>query len=311
MTTITSPAGRLRWTLADGLTLIGRELSRLRQEPGQIIAALLFPIIMVVLFGYVFGSAIQVPGGGDYRAFLMPGLFAMVTFTSVQGVMGRMAADASLGVMDRFRSMPMARLAVPFGHTGADSVVGVPLLAAMAGTGLLVGWQPHRGLLRTVEAFLLLMLMRYALSWVGVYVGLVAKNEQMVTQLATLFLPVTMLSNAFVPTDGMPAVVAVPGRLESGERAHRRLSRAVRQSRDGGVRTQGLADGTSRGRRSALVGSAAGGSRPALTARLLAPGAPGVGVGIHVNRGFQRSWRHSRRAAGHRLGLLSAAVVAW
>ncbi|MFI8986785.1 ABC transporter permease [Streptomyces antimycoticus] len=205
MTTITSPAGRLRWTLADGLTLIGRELSRLRQEPGQIIAALLFPIIMVVLFGYVFGSAIQVPGGGDYRAFLMPGLFAMVTFTSVQGVMGRMAADASLGVMDRFRSMPMARLAVPFGHTGADSVVGVPLLAAMAGTGLLVGWQPHRGLLHTVEAFLLLMLMRYALSWVGVYVGLVAKNEQMVTQLATLFLPVTMLSNAFVPTDGMPA----------------------------------------------------------------------------------------------------------
>ncbi|MEV8057449.1 ABC transporter permease [Streptomyces antimycoticus] len=181
MTTITSPAGRLRWTLADGLTLIGRELSRLRQEPGQIIAALLFPIIMVVLFGYVFGSAIQVPGGGDYRAFLMPGLFAMVTFTSVQGVMGRMAADASLGVMDRFRSMPMARLAVPFGHTGADSVVGVPLLAAMAGTGLLVGWQPHRGLLHTVEAFLLLMLMRYALSWVGVYVGLVAKNEQMVT----------------------------------------------------------------------------------------------------------------------------------
>ncbi|WP_410676185.1 ABC transporter permease [Amycolatopsis sp. cmx-4-68] len=209
MTTVSSPASRLRWAFADGWTLIGRELLRLRQEPGQIIAALSFPVIMVVLFGYVFGSAIQVPGGGDYREFLLPGLFAMVTFTTVQGVMGRMANDVSLGVMDRFKSMPMARLAVPFGHTGADFVSGVLLLAAMAGTGLLVGWQPHLGLLPTVEAFLLLLLMRYALSWVGVYVGLVAKNEQMVTQLAVLFLPVTMLSNAFVPTDGMPTWLRV------------------------------------------------------------------------------------------------------
>ncbi|MBU3866752.1 ABC transporter permease [Streptomyces sp. 4503] len=204
MTAITSLLGRLRWTFADGLTLVGRELGRLRQEPGQIIAALIFPVIMVVLFGYVFGSAIAVPGGGDYREYLMPGLFAMVTFTAVQGVMGRTAADASRGVMDRFRSMPMARLAVMFGHTGADSLIGVPLLAAMALTGLLVGWQPHRGPIPTAGAFLLFMLLRYALSWAGAYVGLVAKNEQTVAQLAPLFLPVTMVSNAFVPTGGMP-----------------------------------------------------------------------------------------------------------
>ncbi|MDP9842960.1 ABC transporter permease [Streptosporangium lutulentum] len=204
MTALTSPLGRLRWTLTDGLTLVGRELGRLRQEPGQIVAALVFPVIMVVLFGYVLGSAIVVPGGGDYREYLMPGLFAMVIFTAVQGVMGRMAADASRGVMDRFRSMPMARLAVPFGQTGADSLVGVPLLTAMVATGLLVGWQPHRGLIPTAGAFLLIMLLRYALSWVGVYLGLVVKDEQSAAQLVPLFLPITMLSNAFVPTGGMP-----------------------------------------------------------------------------------------------------------
>ncbi|MEV0622085.1 ABC transporter permease [Nonomuraea sp. NPDC050404] len=205
MTVLTPPLDRLRWTLTDGLTLVGRELGRLRQEPGQIVVALLFPAIMVVLFGYVFGSAIQVPGGGDYREYLMPGLFAMVTFSAVTGVMTRMAADASGGVMDRFRSMPMARLAVPFGHTGADLLTGLLMLAIMVGTGLLVGWRPHLGLIPMSQAFLLMIVLRYALSWAGVYVGLAVKNDRIADALVPLGLPFTMLSNAFVPTDGMPA----------------------------------------------------------------------------------------------------------
>ncbi|WP_223168179.1 ABC transporter permease [Nonomuraea sp. SYSU D8015] len=150
---MTALTHRVRWTFTDGLTLVGREVGRLRQDPGELVAALVFPAVMVVLFGYVFGSAIQVPGGGDYREYLMPGLFAMVTFSAVTGVMVRTATDASRGVMDRFRSMPMARLAVPSGQTGADSLVGLPLLAVMVGAGLLVGWQPHRGLIPTAEAF--------------------------------------------------------------------------------------------------------------------------------------------------------------
>ena len=210
MTALTSPLGRLRWTFTDGLTLVGRELGRLRRQPGEIVAILVFPAIMVVLFGYVFGSAIQVPGGGDYREYLMPGLFAMVTFTAVQGVMARIAADAARGVMDRFRSLPMARQAVPFGQTGADALGGVLLAAIMAATGLAVGWAPHRGLARAAEAFLLMAVLRYALSWVGVYVGLVVRNERLVNQLAPLLLPVTMLSNAFVPTGGMPGWLRAP-----------------------------------------------------------------------------------------------------
>jgi ABC-2 type transport system permease protein len=205
MTDLAPPLGRrLRWTFTDGLTLVGRELGRLRHAPGELVAALIFPAVMVVLFGYVFGSAIQVPDGGDYREYLMPGLFAMVTFSAWLRVVTRMATDASHGVMDRFRSMPMARLAVPFGQTGADLLTGLLMLAMMVGTGLLVGWQPHRGLIPTAQAFLLMIVLRYALSWVGVYVGLAVKNDQVADAMVPLGLPFTMLSNAFVPTDGMP-----------------------------------------------------------------------------------------------------------
>ncbi|TMQ89977.1 ABC transporter permease [Actinomadura soli] len=212
MTALTAPAsraGRLRWTLTDGLTLIGRELSRLRQEPGELIGALIFPATMVVLFGYVFGSAITVPGGGNYREYLMPGLFAMVTFTATMAVTLRVATDASRGVMDRFRSMPVARSAVPFGQTGAEILSGVLGLAVMAAAGLLVGWRAHGGVWPTAEAFLLLALMRYALSWAGCYLGLVVRNEQTADQLIPLVFPVTMLSNSFVPTGGMPTVLQV------------------------------------------------------------------------------------------------------
>ncbi|MGP4028156.1 ABC transporter permease [Actinomadura sp. 3N407] len=205
---LTAPAsrtGRLRWTITDGLTLAGRELARIRREPGELIAALIFPAVMVLLFGYVFGSAIAVPGGGNYREYLMPGLFAMVTFTATMAVTMRVAADASRGVMDRFRSMPMARSAVPFGQTGADVLSGVLGMVIMAAAGLIVGWRAHNGLWPTVEAFLLLALMRYALSWAGCYLGLVVKNEQTADQLLPLVFPVTMLSNSFVPTGGMPA----------------------------------------------------------------------------------------------------------
>ncbi|GAA4912798.1 ABC transporter permease [Streptomonospora salina] len=209
MTAPTPPAGRMRWAFSDGLTLVGRELGRLRREPGQLVAMLVFPAVMVVLFGYVFGSAITVPDGGDYRAYLMPGLFSMVAFTAVTTVTVRVAGDASRGVMDRFASMPTARSAVPFGAAGADLLVGLLSLAVMAGAGLLVGWQPQRGLLPAAGAFLLMTVLRYALSWGGVYLGLVVKNDEAADQLVPLLLPFTMLSNAFVPTGGMPGWLRV------------------------------------------------------------------------------------------------------
>jgi ABC-2 type transport system permease protein len=195
----------LRWTVADGLTLIGREVGHLRRAPGQLVGALIFPALMVVMFGYVFGSAISVPGGGNYREFLMPGLFAMITFTAVMATTMVVAADAGRGVMDRFRSMPVARSAVPIGWTGSDMILGGTGTVIMVLCGLAVGWRAHEGVLRALAAFGLLVVLRYALSWVGVYLGLIVKSEETADRMIPLVFPVSMISNSYVPTDGMPA----------------------------------------------------------------------------------------------------------
>jgi ABC-2 type transport system permease protein len=196
--------GRIRWALADGLTVVRRDLRHLKYQPGELVGALVFPALMVVLFGYVFGSAISVPGG-NYREYLMPGLFAMSAFTGVIATTIIVAGDAAKGVMDRFRSMPMARLAVPFGQTGADIVTGALALVIMVGCGLAVGWRPHGGAGGMLAAAGLLVLMRYAVSWAGVFIGLSVRNEETADQLVPLIFPITMISNTFVPTAHMPA----------------------------------------------------------------------------------------------------------
>ncbi|HZE33000.1 MAG TPA: ABC transporter permease [Actinoallomurus sp.] len=201
----TTTVGRIRWGLLDGTTVVWRNLAQLKSQPGELIGALVFPAIMIVLFGYVFGSAIRVPGGGNYREYLLPGLFAMTALTSLMGTMMAVATDASKGVMDRFRSMPMARSAVPFGQVGADIIIGVVGMVILVGCGLAVGWRVHHGILSALAAFGLLILLRYALSWAGVFFGLLVKNEETADQLVPLIFPFSMLSNSFVPTAGMPA----------------------------------------------------------------------------------------------------------
>ena len=206
-----APAGwaaRIRWALADGLTVVRRDLRHLKYEPGQLVGALLFPAIMIVLFGYVFGSAISVPGG-NYREYLMPGLFAMSAFTGVIATTVIVAGDSAKGVMDRFRSMPMARLAVPFGQTGADVVTGTLGLVIMVGCGLAVGWRPHASAGGLLAAAGLLILLRYAVSWAGVFIGLAVPNEETADQIVPLIFPLTMISNTFVPTAHMPAWLRV------------------------------------------------------------------------------------------------------
>jgi len=208
--TITTPpapataASRLRWTLADGWTLVQREFWHIKARPGQLIPALLFPAALTLLFGYVFGSAIAVPGGGDYRAYLMPGLFAMTASMSVLLNAMTISSERTKGVIDRFRSMPMARLAVPYGQTGADILIGVISTLIMIGCGLAVGWRAEDGLASAVAAFALILVFRYAMSWIGVFLGLALKDEKTVDSLAPLMFPVTMISNAFVPVDHMP-----------------------------------------------------------------------------------------------------------
>src|SRR5262249_50691978 len=151
------------------------------------------------------GSAIAVPGSTNYREYLMPGLFSMITVMSILLNALAVASDKSKGVTDRFRSMPMARLAVPFGQAGADALIGLVQIAIMAGCGLVVGWRAHEGLARTAAAFGLIVLFRFAMTWIGVYAGLVVKDEKSIDTLGPLIFPVTMIGNTFVPTDRMPA----------------------------------------------------------------------------------------------------------
>ena len=202
---------RIRWTFADGRTMISRRLLQARHEPGQLVAALIFPIIMIVLFGYVFGSAITVPGGGNYREYLMPGLFAMATFSGVMANVMMVAADVQRGVMDRFRSMPIARWAMPFGQSGADLLISVLTTGAMILCGLAVGWRAHEGFAKTVTAFALIMLMRLALGWVGIWIGLAVKNEETADAFMPLVFPVTMLS----PTASYRPRACPPGSARS------------------------------------------------------------------------------------------------
>jgi ABC-2 type transport system permease protein len=196
-------AARLRWALLDGLAIARRDVDHVRRAPMQLIAGLIFPAIMVLLFGYIFGSAISVPGG-NYRQYLMPGLFAMTTVTGVILTATAVTDDMATGVMDRFRSMPMARVAVPFGQTAIDLLIGSTGLAGMVICGLAVGWRANRGLASAAAAFGLLLLLRYAVAWGGIALGLAIRKPETIDQMTPLVFPITMLGNSFVPTSGMP-----------------------------------------------------------------------------------------------------------
>lgn len=190
--------------VTDGAAAAERQLRRLRHDPTAIALTVGAPVVFIVIFGYIFGSAIVVPGGGNYREFLIPGLFATAG-ANILPAMVAMARDSGRGVVDRFRSLPIARMAVPFGQAAATAVYGLISFALMAACGLAVGWRIHRGFGLTLAALALMMAFQFAATWIGMYVGLVLRSEQAAGQASILTFPITMLSNVFVPTAGMPA----------------------------------------------------------------------------------------------------------
>ncbi|MFC6087185.1 ABC transporter permease [Sphaerisporangium aureirubrum] len=200
--------GRLGWALADGWTITLRDLTHWVRQPGQIIVALLFPVMVVLIFGYVFGGGMVVPGGGDYREFLMPGMFAMTMVFGIESTFTAVAGDIGKGVTDRFRSLPMARSAVVTGRAAADMLNSVLGLAAMIACGLAVGWRWHNGPAAALAAVGLLLLLRFALLWTGVYMGLVTKSPEAVMAVQILVWPLGFLSNTFASTATMPGWLA-------------------------------------------------------------------------------------------------------
>jgi ABC transporter DrrB family efflux protein len=195
----------MKWAFADGWTMTRRDVLHWSREPGPVIVGLLFPVLMVVMFGYLFGGAMAVPGGGDgYREFILPGMFAMTMAFGLEATMIAVSTDAARGVTDRFRSMPMAPSAVVVGRAGADMLSSALGLVVIMVAGVLIGWRAHNGALSVLAAVGLLLLLRFALLWLGIYLGLVIKGPESVVAVQILIWPVSFLANTFVAPGTMP-----------------------------------------------------------------------------------------------------------
>jgi ABC-2 type transport system permease protein len=194
----------MHWALTDSWTMARRDFARWARQPGPVIVTLLFPVLIVLMFGYLFGGAMAVPGGGDYREFLMPGMFAITMLFGIETTMIAVSTDAARGVTDRFRSMPMAPSAVVAGRSLADLTNSALGLAVMMVCGLLVGWRAHGTAAETLLAVALLLLLRFAVLWLGIYLGLLVKNPESVAAVQILVWPVGFLTSTFVPPDTMP-----------------------------------------------------------------------------------------------------------
>ncbi|MFF4348214.1 ABC transporter permease [Streptomyces sp. NPDC001530] len=191
-------------TLAyDGTAMLGRQLRRIRHNPGLVILTQTMPVTMLLFFGYVFGSALAMPGE-EYRAFLVPGLLVATAANGIMTAMFQAAQDSHRGVMDRFRTLPMSRAAVPLGQAAADVVVMAAGTVPFLLVGLAVGWRIQGSVLEAVGGVGLLLLFRFATTWVGILLGLASQSEEAAGQLggATFILP--LLSNAYIPTDNLP-----------------------------------------------------------------------------------------------------------
>ncbi|MFF9036954.1 ABC transporter permease [Streptomyces sp. NPDC014892] len=187
----------------DGTAMLGRQLRRVRNNPGLLILTQIMPVSMLLFFGYVFGSALAVPGE-EYRRFLVPGLLVATASGGIMTGMFQAAQDTHRGVMDRFRTLPMSRAAVPLGQALADLVVTVVGSLLFLLVGLAVGWRIEGGALAAAGAFGLLLLFRFACVWIGIFLGLLTRDEEAAGQLggATFLLP--LLSSAYIPTEGLP-----------------------------------------------------------------------------------------------------------
>ena len=198
--------GGLRRSLADGLVVTQRNLRRIPRIPELAIFAILQSIMFVLLFAFVFGGAIPLPDAGSYREFLLPGIFAQtIAFAAVTTAIG-MTDDLNKGLIDRFRSLPMARSAVLSGRTLSDVVYNAGILVVLMLSGLAVGWRVHTGVPEFLAGVGLLLLFTYAMSWVGVWLGLSVPTVEVANQVGFMVVfPLTFLSNVFVPPQTLPS----------------------------------------------------------------------------------------------------------
>jgi ABC-2 type transport system permease protein len=177
--------------------------------PDLLVFSTLSPIMFVLLFAYIFGSAIEV-AGSNYREFLIAGIFAQTVVFGATITGSSMAEDLQKGVLDRFRSLPMSPSAVLVGRTAADVANNVITLVVMSLTGLVVGWRIHTGLLPAIRGYLLLLIFAYAVSWLMACVGMVVRTPEVVNNASFIVIfPLTFCANTFTPIDNFPAPLKV------------------------------------------------------------------------------------------------------
>jgi ABC-2 type transport system permease protein len=199
----------LAQTFSDGAVIAKRNLIKIKRVPEILVFVLISPIMFVLLFAYVLGSAIDIPGG-DYREFLMAGIFAQTVIFGATFTGAGIAEDMQKGIINRFRSLPMSRSAVLVGRTASDVVYNVLSLIIMALTGLLVGWRMRNDIWDSILGFTLLLLFAYAFSWVMGYVGLLVPSVEVINNASFMVIfPLTFIANTFVPSDSLPTVLRI------------------------------------------------------------------------------------------------------
>jgi ABC transporter DrrB family efflux protein len=190
--------------VSDASVITKRNLIKIKRVPDLVVWTTMMPIMFVLLFAYVFGGAIDVPGVG-YREFLIAGIFVQTVVFGASFTGYSVAEDLQKGIIDRFRSLPMAPSAVLFGRTISDVAINVISLAIMSLTGLIVGWRVHTSLPEALAAYLLILAFAYAISWVTAYVALLVRTPEVVNNACfVVIFPVTYIANTFVPSQTLP-----------------------------------------------------------------------------------------------------------
>jgi ABC-2 type transport system permease protein len=197
--------GPFRLFISDVLVLTRRSIARIRNEPETLADVTFMPVIFILMFAYVFGGAIRLPGSGSYHEYLIGGMLGMGLAQTAPGVAVALVTDMSTGLMDRFRSLPMSRWAVLVARSVAELLTQLISTAIVVCVGLAIGWRVHTNAADVIAALALALLFGYAFTWAGVWLGMLLRSPEAAQQLGFIvFLPLTFISSAFVPTQGMP-----------------------------------------------------------------------------------------------------------
>jgi ABC-2 type transport system permease protein len=197
----------LLWAAVDSHVIAKRNIIKIKRVPEVLVFVLISPIMFVLLFAYVFGDSISIPGG-SYREFLIGGIFAQTVVFGATFTGAGLADDMQKGIIARFRALPMSRAAVLVGRTASDVVYNVLSLLIMALTGLLVGWRLHTGPFEAIFGFALLLAFAYAFSWVMAYIGLLVPSVEVINNASFIVIfPLTFIANTFVPSENLPGVL--------------------------------------------------------------------------------------------------------